>query len=125
MSTPYLDEAERCSRIVLLHEGRLLALDQPSRLRSELPGTLLEVLVESPGEALQRLGERSQFTRAQVFGDRLHAWIDASDPASAERVFRQAAERASVEIDAIRPIRPSLEDVFIAQLSTIPETATS
>jgi ABC-2 type transport system ATP-binding protein len=38
MSTPYLDEAERCSRVALLHEGRLLACDEPSRLRAEMPG---------------------------------------------------------------------------------------
>jgi ABC-2 type transport system ATP-binding protein len=39
MSTPYLDEAERCSRVALLHEGRLLACDEPSRLRAQMPGT--------------------------------------------------------------------------------------
>ena len=39
MSTPYLDEAERCNRVALLHEGRLLACDEPSRLRAEMPGT--------------------------------------------------------------------------------------
>jgi ABC-2 type transport system ATP-binding protein len=39
MSTPYLDEAERCSRVALLHEGRLLACDEPSRLRAAMPGT--------------------------------------------------------------------------------------
>ncbi len=43
MTTPYLDEAERCARVALLHEGRLLALDEPARLRTSLPGTLLEV----------------------------------------------------------------------------------
>ena len=45
MSTPYLDEAERCSRIALLHEGKVLALDQPGRLRAGLSGTLFEVVV--------------------------------------------------------------------------------
>jgi len=46
MSTPYLDEAERCSRVVLMHEGRVLALDEPSRLRAEMPGaTSLEDVV--------------------------------------------------------------------------------
>ena len=45
MSTPYLDEAERCTRIVLLHEGQVLALDEPGALRASLPGMLLEVLV--------------------------------------------------------------------------------
>jgi ABC-2 type transport system ATP-binding protein len=39
MSTPYLDEAERCSRVALLHQGRLLACDEPSRLRAEMPGS--------------------------------------------------------------------------------------
>ena len=39
MSTPYLDEAERCTRVALLHDGRLLACDDPSRLRASLPGT--------------------------------------------------------------------------------------
>jgi ABC-2 type transport system ATP-binding protein len=38
MSTPYLDEAERCNRVALLHEGRLLACDEPSRLRADMPG---------------------------------------------------------------------------------------
>ena len=55
MSTPYLDEAERCTRILLLHEGQVLALDEPGALRSSLPGTLLEVLVTSPAEALRAL----------------------------------------------------------------------
>src|SRR5438552_6418849 len=45
MATPYLDEAERCSRVALLHQGHLLALDRPGRLRSTLPGALYEVMV--------------------------------------------------------------------------------
>src|SRR5919108_1494095 len=43
MATPYLDEAERCGRVALLHEGQLLALDDPSRLRAALPGRMIEV----------------------------------------------------------------------------------
>jgi ABC-2 type transport system ATP-binding protein len=125
MSTPYLDEAERCTRIALLHEGRLLALDQPSRLRESLPGTLLEVLVTSPREALKQLTAANQSTRAQVFGDRLHAWTDAPDSASAERLFREMAQNAAVEVGSVRAIKPSLEDVFIAKLSTPSETPAS
>ena len=44
MSTPYLDEAERCTRVALLHDGRVLALDEPGRLRRSLPGLLVEVV---------------------------------------------------------------------------------
>ena len=60
MSTPYLDEAERCSRIALLHEGKVLALDQPGRLRAGLTGTLFEVVVPSPREALDKLSGASR-----------------------------------------------------------------
>jgi ABC-2 type transport system ATP-binding protein len=125
MSTPYLDEAERCSRIALLHEGRLLALDQPGRLRGSLPGTLLEVLVRSPREAQQQLMESARFTGAQVFGDRLHAWMDAPDTAAAEAAFRQIAMRAGLDVAGVRPIKPSLEDVFIARLSTTSQAPSS
>jgi ABC-2 type transport system ATP-binding protein len=48
MATPYLDEAERCSRVALLHEGRLLALDDPTRLRAEYPAEVFEVLGHPP-----------------------------------------------------------------------------
>ena len=44
MATPYLDEAERCARVALLHEGHLLALDEPSRLQAVMAGQLLEVV---------------------------------------------------------------------------------
>ena len=60
MSTPYLDEAERCTRVALLDRGRLLALDAPGALRASLPGTLLEVVVPDPraraGGACRRQG---------------------------------------------------------------------
>jgi len=45
MATPYLDEAERCTHVALLHQGRLLALDRPGNLRAALPGALYEVIV--------------------------------------------------------------------------------
>jgi ABC-2 type transport system ATP-binding protein len=111
MSTPYLDEAERCTRIALLHEGRLLALDEPGRLRASLPGTWLELLTSSP-EATATLP-----FRAQVFGDRLHLWLEEADEASAMRQVREQAARQGVAITALRSIAPSLEDVFIAKLS--------
>jgi drug efflux transport system ATP-binding protein len=123
MSTPYLDEAERCSRIVLLHEGRVLALDEPGALRASLPGTMLEVLVPSPREALERLRGPGGLATAQVFGDRLHVWLDRDDTAGAVAAFQQAAARAHVDITGVRAVVPSLEDVFIAKLSVSQEAS--
>lgn len=116
MSTPYLDEAERCSRIVLLHEGRVLALDEPGALRSSLPGTLLEVLVASPSDALRALKGQGGLKHAQVFGDRLHVWSTQSGVRAAEAEFAAIATRAGIAPAGVRGIAPSLEDVFIAKL---------
>lgn len=117
MSTPYLDEAERCSRIVLLHEGRVLALDQPGRLRQSLSGTLFEVMVPQARDALGRLSTQPAIASAQVFGDRLHVWIDHADRGAAQDLLTAAARHAGIVPSAIRPIVPSLEDVFIARLA--------
>ncbi len=119
MSTPYLDEAERCSRIVLLHEGKVLALDQPAHLRASLSGTLFEVIVPSPREALDTLAGRSDIASAQVFGDRLHVWIDRGDSDAAMRSVTAAIHAAGLTPSSLRPIVPSLEDVFIARLSAV------
>jgi ABC-2 type transport system ATP-binding protein len=125
MSTPYLDEAERCTRIALLHEGKVLALDQPNRLRSSLSGTLFEVVVPSPREALDRITGRPNVMSAQVFGDRLHVWIDRPDSESAKGLLATETQAAGLEPSSIRPIVPSLEDVFIARLSTANEASAS
>jgi ABC-2 type transport system ATP-binding protein len=117
MSTPYLDEAERCSRIALLHEGKVLALDQPGRLRAGLTGTLFEMVVASPREALDTLAGQRDIASAQVFGDRLHVWIDRTDPKAAEAILLGAAGAAGLTPTSIRPVVPSLEDVFIARLA--------
>lgn len=124
MSTPYLDEAERCSRIVLLHEGQVLALDEPGALRSSLPGTLLEVLVESPVATLRTLKAQG-LTRAQVFGDRLHVWSELGSADAAAAELTAAVSRAGIRPAGIRSITPSLEDVFIAKLESSAETSAS
>ena len=112
MSTPYLDEAERCSRVALLDRGRLLALDAPDALRASLPGTLLEVVVPNPRESQSRLA--AQGFEAQVFGDRLHVWLK-DDQATPERFTAETAP--AIGATSVRPVTPSLEDVYIARLT--------
>jgi len=117
MSTPYLDEAERCARIALLHEGKVLALDQPSRLRAGLSGTMFEVVVSEPREALDKMTAQPDIASVQVFGDRLHVWIDR-DLATAQSIITRAATAAAIHASSMRPVVPSLEDVFIARISS-------
>jgi ABC-2 type transport system ATP-binding protein len=117
MSTPYLDEAERCTRVALLNQGRLLALDEPARLRAGFSGTLLEVVVADPREAQRVLRERASL-EVQVFGDRIHVWLPQADHAAAIAAFDGLAAASDVHLAGVRPVIPSLEDVYIARLTS-------
>ena len=92
MATPYLDEAERCTRVALLHEGRLLAQDEPSRLQARTEGVMVEVAVGEPREALRMLRGRLGVDRVQLFGDRLHVRLDHGHPIESVREWLTDAE---------------------------------
>jgi ABC-2 type transport system ATP-binding protein len=86
MATPYLDEAERCGRVALLHEGAVMALDEPATLQAALPGIMLEVSAEGarpPIEALRRLPGVND---VQLFGDRAHVRLSSDQGNAAVRV---------------------------------------
>jgi ABC-2 type transport system ATP-binding protein len=116
MATPYLDEAERCSRVALLHEGRLLALDTPAALRATLSGVLLEVIADDHRRAADVLRTLSDVSSVEMFGERAHVRLVKSDDKAAERIA-SALEAAGLTVQSVRPIATSLEDVFIARLS--------
>ncbi|HEY1307036.1 MAG TPA: ABC transporter ATP-binding protein [Vicinamibacterales bacterium] len=115
MSTPYLDEAERCTRVALLHEGRALAIDEPARLRTLIHGRMLELVTRSTGAAdiVRRL---PGVTDAQVFGERVHVTLDGDSTEIEERFSRALKDTALAGVP-MRRVPPSLEDVFIARLS--------
>ena len=116
MATPYLDEAERCSRVALLHEGRLLALDTPAALRATLSGALLEVIADDHRRAADVLRTMSDVSSVEMFGERAHVRLVRSDDKAAERLAA-ALKSAGLTVESVRPIATSLEDVFIARLS--------
>jgi ABC-2 type transport system ATP-binding protein len=116
MSTPYLDEAERCGRIVLLHEGQVLALDEPGKLRASLAGGWFEVMVPQPRAVLDRLARRGEIGSVQVFGDRLHVRMASADSQDAGERLRAMVTAEGIGATEVRPILPSLEDVFISEV---------
>ena len=123
MTTPYLDEAERCHRVALVYDGRTLALDSPARLRTSLLGVWVEAYPADARAVRDRL-RAAGHAHVEVFGERLHAWVpEAADESAAWRALEALAARAGVPRIEGRVITPSLEDVFIARLAEI-ETAT-
>ena len=115
MSTPYLDEAERCSRVALLYEGQLLANDEPSQLRLRIPGRIVEVNARGDAAAADAIRKLPGVSDAQVFGERLHVVLEDTSDAAISR-FASALRATPVGNVPVRAVPPSLEDVFIAQI---------
>jgi len=119
LTTPYLDEAERCARVALLDRGRVLVSDAPARLRDGWKGAMLELLVTPKDRARELLVAMGGVGDLQVFGERLHVAIPAiaarDAPGAAVEVAKRLKE-AGVVVESARAILPSLEDVFIARV---------
>jgi ABC-2 type transport system ATP-binding protein len=120
MSTPYLDEAERCGRVALLHDGRLLAVDRPERLQGSLDGDLLEVSVEDARPPFEILRSVADVVDVQSFGDRAHVRLPRGRARERIEIIKQALERAGADGVTVRPIAASLEDVFIDLIGANP-----
>jgi ABC-2 type transport system ATP-binding protein len=114
VTTAYLDEADRCHRVGLLHQGRLVACDTPARLRSLMSGVLLEIRTRQARQAARLLREQLAEVKVGLFGDRVH--LVCSDAVATERAARAALQGAGIAVLDIRAIEASLEDVFIAVL---------
>jgi len=111
VTTHYMDEAERCHRVALMHAGRLLALDSVPDLKSVFPqGTVVEVTCGRPAQAMARLEELPGVVEVALFGERLHVVL--GDPAVGASLAR-SLDAVGCENATVRAISPSLEDVFI------------
>jgi ABC-2 type transport system ATP-binding protein len=116
MATPYLDEAERCARVVLLHEGRVLAVDRPDTLRATLSGQLFEVVSSASRPPIELLAQVPGVLDAQVFGDRAHVRVSAGRDDEVIAAVSSALTRSGIAGVSVRPTVASLEDVFISRI---------
>lgn len=118
VTTHYLDEAEHCSRLALMHAGRLVALGSVAEMKSVLAGrAVLEVVCSRYLEALACLEGLDFILEASVFGTRLH--IVVHDPEGASRRVREALDDAGIAVESVEHVVPSLEDVFIHYIETV------
>ena len=112
VTTHYLDEAERCDRIALMHQGRLLGLGSVPEMKEVFAGrAILEVTCPRFLEAQERLEKEDWILEASVFGDRLHVVV--ADAEDGKRRIVELLEREGNSPAAAERIVPSLEDVFI------------
>lgn len=118
MTTPYLDEAERCARVALLHDGRLLAVDQPASLQRTLEGQLVEVMVDGGRPPLDILAAIPGVEDVQLFGDRAHVRLSGVSQGEAAHRIRQTLDARGFVVRSARPVSATLEDVFIGLIGT-------
>ncbi|MGC9185410.1 MAG: ABC transporter ATP-binding protein [Thiomonas sp.] len=114
MATAYMDEAERCSRLALFHEGEIRYCDTPARLKAAMPGSLLAVTTSQPRELRDLLKGQPGVLGVLLMGDRVHVRVDDAVRRIPEI---QALLNARQWSDAqIAEAEPGIEDVFVALL---------
>jgi ABC-2 type transport system ATP-binding protein len=111
IATPYLDEADRCHRVVLMHEGRVLADAPPGELRGVLPGAIVEVAARPRTLVPAVLARVPGAVDVRPFAARFHVRLPQSE--GAVELVSAALRRAGVEVEEVRVIPPSLEDAFL------------
>jgi ABC-2 type transport system ATP-binding protein len=117
MTTPYLDEAERCARVALLHDGRLLALDSPASLQSALDGRMIEVITNTARPPIEVLTAVDGVEDVQAFGDRAHVRVARGRSQEAVPRITAALEGHQLDVLSVRPVPATLEDVFIGLIT--------
>ena len=114
VTTHYMDEAERCHRVALMHAGRLLALDTIPELKKIFAsGSVLDIECRDAALALEHLDDLPGVIDAALFGNHLHAVVTA--PEIAQAIHHHLETEGFAPVNS-RPVPPSLEDVFIRSI---------
>jgi ABC-2 type transport system ATP-binding protein len=119
VTTPYLDEAERCQRVALMDRARILSVSTPDALRSEAEGAVVEILAHPKRQAMDIIGARSEVLEVEAFGERVHVTLPGLDAEGAiawTDAMATDLRARGLEVLSARPIPPSLEDVFISRI---------
>lgn len=110
MTTPYLDEAERCNRVALMNQGKIIAYDTPENIKSNIKGEIIEIVCSPVRKANKVVADFFNY-ETQLFGDRINVTVNsfAEDYPVIEKKLREN----NIIISDSRAITPSLENVFM------------
>jgi ABC-2 type transport system ATP-binding protein len=112
VSTPYMDEAERCSRAALMYEGEVIICDEPAHIKGLVEGELLELRPSRLREASRIVRGLPGVLEVQTYGDLLHVFVDDADGRAS--AIGDALTAAGIEVRGIRQTRPRMEEAFIS-----------
>jgi len=114
VSTPYMDEAERAGRIMLMHNGNNIMSGDLEELKSKYNYNLYEIVSDNNRAIFDNIANRIGQDRIMFFGDRLHLALGKGENADD---FRRWLDNLSIPVNVFKRIEPGLEDLFIQELS--------
>ncbi len=113
VTTHYMEEAEYCDELALIYRGRIIAQGSPHLVKTQsMPEDILEIRVDRPFAALERLEGARVVREAALFGDALHAVVE--DARTAGPAVDRFLRGDGFAVESVGPVMPSLEDVFVS-----------
>jgi ABC-2 type transport system ATP-binding protein len=116
VSTPYMDEASRCTRVAFMRQGKIILEGQPAQLCRQYPGQVIEISGQPQAELRRLLQMTPAVQDVQMFGDRLHLRTRKPEGESVRAYLEGWLPSQGCQIERLRLVDPSLEDVFISLL---------
>jgi ABC-2 type transport system ATP-binding protein len=115
-STSYLDEAERCHRVGLIHQGKMLFCDTPPELKKKFPGVVLSLRTPAAGDAMHALATAPGVRSSVLVGDSIHVFVNqmAEHAQEGAAQLRAELEKRGIPVDALEAKEPSIEDLFVS-----------
>lgn len=121
VSTPYMDEADRCSQVGLMYEGRMVVCDTPQQIRSRVEGDLIELRPDDWQTARALIETLPGVIEVQTYGDLLHALVDSADERLPE--IEIALEEHDLTCRGVRRATPRMEEAFISLIKRLESRA--
>lgn len=112
VSTPYMDEADRCSRVGLMYEGKLVECDSPLKIRQKLEGEIIEIQPEDWQKTLKVVAGLSGVREAQTYGESIHLLVDSSKRRLHE--IKRVLRKEKLPYRSIRIAPARMEEAFIS-----------
>ena len=107
VSTPYMDEANQCDRVAMMHRGKILAIDTPQRIAGLFSDHLLEIITDNLIDTSNQLKQLAQIKSVQIFGDKIHVTTGEVAPVI------ETIQANFPGIKSVQSIEPGIEDTFI------------
>ncbi len=117
ISTPYMDEADRCTRVGLMYAGRLVENAPPQKIRSSVEGELIELIPADWQQAKDLITRLEGIHEIQTYGESLHILVDSVDTRLPQ--IKQALDEHEITYRGVRQASPRMEEAFISMINQI------